>query len=153
MVFGFLLPKETSFFDLFDKQADYAVQAAAHFAKMVADYKIDEVAVGIMKEIEHLGDEVSHQIMDRLNNTFITPFDREDIHDLVNMSKATIINHGKKVRITLDMAESLVKEIDEIRTRIGVDRGALIKVWLYEKIVSENCRVQPLTALRDRSAL
>ena len=35
-----------------------------------------------MKEIEHLGDEVSHQIMDRLNNTFITPFDREDIHDL-----------------------------------------------------------------------
>ena len=63
--------------------------------------------------------------------------DGEDIHDLVNMSKATIINHGKKVRITLDMAESLVKEIDEIRTRIGVDRGALIKVWLYEKIVSE----------------
>ncbi len=63
--------------------------------------------------------------------------DGEDIHDLVNISKATIINHGKKVRITLDMAESLVKEIDEIRARIGVDRGALIKVWLYEKIVSE----------------
>jgi hypothetical protein len=35
------------------------------------------------------------------------------------------------------MAESLVKEIDEIRARIGVDRGALIKVWLYEKILSE----------------
>jgi len=63
--------------------------------------------------------------------------DGEDIHDLLNMSKATIINHGKKVRITLDMAESLVKEIDEIRARIGVDRGALIKVWLYEKILSE----------------
>lgn len=63
--------------------------------------------------------------------------DGEDIHDLLNMSKATIINHGKKVRITLDMAESLVKEIDEIRTRIGVDRGTLIKVWLYEKILSE----------------
>ena len=63
--------------------------------------------------------------------------DGEDIHDLLDMSKATIINHGKKVRITLDMAESLVKEIDEIRARIGVDRGALIKVWLYEKILSE----------------
>lgn len=82
MVFGFLLPKETSFFDLFDKQADFAVQAATHFAKMVSDYKVDEKEVGIMKEIEHLGDEVSHQIMDCLNNTFITPFDREDIHDL-----------------------------------------------------------------------
>ena len=74
----------------------------------------------------------------RTNSEFDQRFDDgEDIHDLVNMSKATIINHGKKVRITLDMAESLVKEIDEIRTRIGVDRGALIKVWLYEKIVSE----------------
>ena len=82
MVFGFLLPKETSFFDLFDKQADYAVQAAAHFMKMVSDYKIDETEVGIMKEIEHLGDEVSRQILDQLNKTFITPFDREDIHDL-----------------------------------------------------------------------
>lgn len=82
MPFGFLLPKENSFFDLFDKQADYAVQAAVHFAKMVADYKVDETEVGIMKEIEHLGDEVTHQIMDQLNNTFITPFDREDIHDL-----------------------------------------------------------------------
>jgi len=82
MAFGFLLPKETSFFDLFDKQADYAIQAAAHFLKIVADYKIDENEVRIMKDIEHLGDEVSHQIMDRLNNTFITPFDREDIHDL-----------------------------------------------------------------------
>lgn len=82
MPFGFLLPKETSFFDLFDKQADYAVQAATHFAKMVADHKIDETEVNIMKEIEHLGDEVAHQIMDQLNDTFITPFDREDIHDL-----------------------------------------------------------------------
>jgi uncharacterized protein len=82
MVFGFLLPKNCNFFDLFDKQADYAVEAAAHFVKIVADYKVDETEVGIMKEIEHKGDEVSHQIMDQLNQTFITPFDREDIHDL-----------------------------------------------------------------------
>ena len=82
MPFGFLLPKETSFFELFDKQADYAVQAATHFVKIVADYKADETEVAIMKEIEHLGDDVSHQIMDQLNKTFITPFDREDIHDL-----------------------------------------------------------------------
>jgi len=61
----------------------------------------------------------------------------EDIHDLIDMSKATVIPHGKKVRITLDVAESLVKEIDEIRKQIGVDRGALIKVWLYERINQE----------------
>ena len=61
----------------------------------------------------------------------------EDIHDLIDMSKATVVGPGKKVRITLDVAESLVKDIDEIRKRIGVDRGALIKVWLHEKVKQE----------------
>ena len=61
----------------------------------------------------------------------------EDIHDLIDMSKATVIRQGKKVRITLDVAESLVRDIDEIRKRIGVDRGALIKVWLHEKVKQE----------------
>lgn len=61
----------------------------------------------------------------------------EDIHDLIDVSSATIIRPGKKVRVTLDIAESLVKEIDEIRRQIGVDRGALIKVWLHEKIKEE----------------
>ena len=61
----------------------------------------------------------------------------EDIHDLIDMSQATIIKHGKKVRITLDVAESLVKDIDELRKRIGVDRAALIKIWLHERIKQE----------------
>ena len=61
----------------------------------------------------------------------------EDIHDLIDMSKAEVIHHGKKVRITLDIAESLVKEIDEIRKAIGVERGALIKVWLHERLKQE----------------
>jgi len=61
----------------------------------------------------------------------------EDIHDLIDMSKAAVIRQGKKVRITLDVAESLVKDIDDIRKRIGVDRGALIKVWLHEKVKQE----------------
>ncbi|MBU2498890.1 MAG: CopG family transcriptional regulator [Proteobacteria bacterium] len=61
----------------------------------------------------------------------------EDIHDLIDMSKAVMIRHGKKVHITLDITESLVKNIDDIRKRIGVDRGALIKVWLHEKVKQE----------------
>jgi hypothetical protein len=74
-----------------------------------------------------------------------TEFDRrfdsgEDIHNLIDMSRATVIHHGKKVRITLDIAESLVKDIDDIRKKIGVDRGALIKVWLHEKVKQEKAR-------------
>ncbi len=71
-----------------------------------------------------------------------TEFDRrfdagEDIHELIDISKAGIVRHGKKVRITIDMSEALVSEIDEIRRRIGVDRGALIKVWLHERVIQE----------------
>jgi hypothetical protein len=72
------------------------------------------------------------------NKEFDRRFDSgEDIHDLIDISKAAVIRQGKKVRITLDVAESLVKDIDEIRKRIGVDRGALIKVWLHEKVKQE----------------
>jgi len=61
----------------------------------------------------------------------------EDIYDLIDMSKATVVHHGRKLRITLDIAESLVKEIDNIRKKIGVDRGVLIKVWLHERVEQE----------------
>ena len=63
--------------------------------------------------------------------------DGEDIHDLIDISKAKIVLHRKNIRITLDMAEELVKEIDGIRDTIGVDRGALIKIWLHERLQQE----------------
>ena len=61
----------------------------------------------------------------------------EDFHDLIDVSKANIIRHGKKVRITLDIAEGLLQEIDRIRNEIGVDRAALIKIWLHERVQKE----------------
>jgi hypothetical protein len=72
----------------------------------------------------------------------VEEFDRrfgegEDIHDLIDMTKAKIIRHGKKVRITIDIAEELVHEIDQIRQSIGVDRAALIKIWLHERVQQE----------------
>ena len=72
----------------------------------------------------------------------VEEFDRrfgegEDIHDLIDMTKAKIIRHGKKVRITIDIAEELVHEIDQIRQSIGVDRSALIKIWLHERVQQE----------------
>ena len=61
----------------------------------------------------------------------------EDIHDLIDVSTTKIIRHGKKVRITLDVAEELVRDIDRIRDSIGVDRAALIKIWLHERVQKE----------------
>jgi hypothetical protein len=61
----------------------------------------------------------------------------EDVTDLIDLSKARMTRSNRKVRITLDIAESLVRDIDTIREKIGVDRGALIKVWLHEKVIKE----------------
>lgn len=77
----------------------------------------------------------------RTSEEFDRRFDAgEDVHDLVDISQATGIHYGKKMRITLDVAGSLVREIDEIRRQIGVDRGSLIKVWLHERVKQEKAR-------------
>ena len=65
----------------------------------------------------------------------------EDIHGLVDMTKAKIIRHSKKVRITIDIAEELVHEIDQIRQCIGVERAALIKIYGYMKECSKKNQV------------
>ncbi len=81
MFFRFL-PKEFNFFDLFDKQVDYAVDASDYFKELMSKGNISEQAIKKMGDIEHQGDDVSHDIFEHLNKTFITPFDREDIHAL-----------------------------------------------------------------------
>jgi uncharacterized protein len=81
MAFNFF-PKNINFFDLFEKQAEYAVKAASLFRELAAKVKVEEVDLEKMRTIEHQGDEVAHTIIDELNKTFITPFDREDILSL-----------------------------------------------------------------------
>lgn len=61
----------------------------------------------------------------------------EDIHELVDMSQATVARPGRKVRLTLDVSEALVKDLDDIRNKIGVDRSAIIKIWLHERVQQE----------------
>lgn len=62
----------------------------------------------------------------------------EDIHELVDMTQAIITRPGRKVRLTLDVSEALVKDLDNIRNKIGVDRSAMIKIWLHERVQQEN---------------
>jgi hypothetical protein len=72
------------------------------------------------------------------NNEFDRRFDAgEDIHELVDMSQTTVTRPGRKVRLTLDVSEALVKDLDDIRNKIGVDRSAIIKIWLHERVQQE----------------
>jgi len=63
--------------------------------------------------------------------------DGEDIHELIDMSNVKITRPGRKVRLTLDVSEALVKDLDDIRNKIGVDRSAIIKIWLHERVKQE----------------
>lgn len=81
MVFKFL-PKGFNFLELFEKQVDCAVDASHYFNLLVSNAIINDSYVKKIQELEHQGDEAAHSIIDHLNKTFITPFDREDIHQL-----------------------------------------------------------------------
>lgn len=81
MGFSFL-PKDQNFFVLFSKQAGFAVSAATLFVEITSRGVFDDDAVRKMRTLEHQADEVTHEIIERLNKTFITPFDREDIFTL-----------------------------------------------------------------------
>lgn len=78
------MPKEVKFFDLFDKQSDNLVKAAEFYRQMTEQATFTPENVRAMHELEHYGDELTHTIINTLNETFITPFDREDILALAN---------------------------------------------------------------------
>ena len=79
-----LLPREEGFFDLFAKQAENIHEGAGALLKMLSHYTGVPEQVQSIKAIEHEGDEIAHNLLTKLNQTFITPFDREDIHELCN---------------------------------------------------------------------
>jgi len=77
-----LIPRDVKFYDLFREQAENIHQAAQMLVNLFEDFKDVEKHVAEIKFLEHKGDQLTHALMMKLNKTFITPFDREDIHAL-----------------------------------------------------------------------
>ncbi|MBI4355606.1 MAG: DUF47 domain-containing protein [Candidatus Omnitrophica bacterium] len=79
-----LMPKETAYFDLFEKSAKNLIQAAQLLEETMKDYGRIQENANRLERIEHEGDQITHEIMAKMNRTFITPIDREDIHQLAS---------------------------------------------------------------------
>lgn len=80
-----LTPQDTSFFDLFGTLAAELVQGAGLLAQLLGqDQAGREVVAQELRDAEHRADEATHAIMRRLNSSFITPFDRQDIYALAS---------------------------------------------------------------------
>jgi uncharacterized protein len=77
-----LIPREESFFDLFEELALKVAEGAETLLELLRNYADLDRKAGRVVDIEHEGDELTHEVMRRLNTTFVTPFDREDIHRL-----------------------------------------------------------------------
>jgi predicted phosphate transport protein (TIGR00153 family) len=77
-----LVPRERRFYDLFEQQAATLVQAADLLEQALAEVANLPTRQREIKDLEHQGDDITHEIVRVLYQTFVTPFDREDIYEL-----------------------------------------------------------------------
>ena len=79
-----LFPREEDFFVLFRKQAALVRKGCDLLHEMMDSFDRLEERARELKDVEHQGDLATHEIFERLNRTFITPLEREDIHSLAS---------------------------------------------------------------------
>jgi len=97
-----LAPNEREYFDLFEQAGANIVRAAGLLDEMLASYPDHRELASVIHDCEHDGDRIAHAVIQRLNHTFVTPFDREDIHELVSV------------------LDDIVDFIDEVADYLGV---------------------------------
>jgi uncharacterized protein len=121
-----LVPRETKFFDMFSEMSGNLEDGARVMLELFRNYQDVPAQVQKIKDIEHKGDDMTHAVLIKLNQTFITPFDREDIHrlassiddvlDFINSAADRLVNY----KITdpppaaLKLAEIILKQAQEI---------------------------------------
>ena len=87
MLFGKLLPREGNFFEMFNQHADHIVEAAHAFSQLVAHYNDLQLREKYAQDVDNAelaADRVTHEVNKAVHKTFITPIDREQIHNLIN---------------------------------------------------------------------
>ena len=116
-----LIPKDEKFFDILEEASDNVEKGAGVFLELVSDWSLTSPKIQQIRELEHEGDRMTHEVIDRLNRTFITPIDREDIHalateldDVIDIIQATmdrmqLFRIDKTSPILIQMSEVLVK--------------------------------------------
>lgn len=79
-----LLPRERTFYTMFERNSDITVAAAETLCSLLQQPQAPEEKQRIISELEHEADDITHEIVKSINRTFVTPFDREDIYALAS---------------------------------------------------------------------
>ena len=106
-------PADTTFYDLFTEAARHLVDGAALLAEMLGEGNDREGIAQRMRDAEHAADETTHGIVRRVNTTFVTPFDREDIYSLAS-SLDDVMDFMEEA---VDL--SMLYEVDSLPTEIA----------------------------------
>jgi uncharacterized protein len=121
-----LLPKEMRFFELFETHAAKVHEAARALHEMARNYEQPDEKARHIKVLETQADHITHDIIDKLNRTFITPFDREDIHALASALDDVLDNiEGVSSRLTLFKIRSVTPETLQLTSIIEQACGAI----------------------------
>jgi uncharacterized protein Yka (UPF0111/DUF47 family) len=114
-----LMPREGRFFSLFDSHAKLIVDGAVALAGVLHQYDDENArAAGIrtIEDAEHAADRITHQTVELLHTTFVTPFDRDDIHRLISRMDDVL-------DLIQDTAESLllydIQQVTQEATQLG----------------------------------
>jgi predicted phosphate transport protein (TIGR00153 family) len=126
-----LTPRSTKFFEMFSDMANNLTEGARLLKAILEDMKDVPSRVEQLKTIEHRGDEMTHDILTRLNQTFITPFDREDIHKLASsLDDVLDFVHGAGERLVMykitdlipsapQLADCIVRQSEQLRQAVA----------------------------------
>jgi hypothetical protein len=113
-----LMPKDEKFQELFVDYAQTTLDAARKLEDMVTTYDRLDERVAEIRALEHHGDETQTEVEVRLDRSFITPFDREDIHELVSRMD-DVLDRIQEVAETFVIYD--VKEpTEDARTLVGI---------------------------------
>ena len=142
MPFGKLLPREEQYFTLFAQMTSYINDAAKTLVEMLSQRDGDyQEYVQRIKSIEHACDDLTHSVATRLNQSFITPFDREDIY---MMSKALddvvdLIDGAARAVVMYDIHETTeaAKQLAGIIQRMAVQLHEVVSILQKPKGVTE----------------
>jgi len=127
-----ILPREKSFFEMFTEVTTNIKEGAQALVDLLEDYSNLEAKVSHIKDLEHRGDQMTHDIMTRLNQTFLTPLDREDIHELCSKlddvidlidafaSRLVIYDVRAPRPGALELARNLLKATGEIHACVSM---------------------------------
>lgn len=79
-----IIPRDATFFRMFSEMSDNLIAGARSLVDLFGNYTDVHQKIELLHNIEHTGDDLTHKVLTRLNQTFITPLDREDIHQLAS---------------------------------------------------------------------